>query len=569
MKAEFTASIQRIVVFLFVILYTFPAIAQISEATRQSNQILRDQQDRREEDRMRAESMRPPSKIEMPAPAAPTGQGEGCWDVSSIAITGATHMPVRQQKKITQKYNGKCLGVAEVQNLLSDITAYYIEKGYSTTRAYLPAQDLTTKTLRIDVLEGTVGKVRLQEGDKGSLNLRGAFPGLEGNTMNLRDFEQGLDQLNRLSSNNASIDVAPGALPGESLVTIRNDPGHRWHLNADVDNYGTRSTGALQSSATGSLDNLFGLNDLWSVTGRRSGDPDAWSDKFSNALNGFVSIPYGYSLLTMGYSHSNYKSELVTPGPTLELKGNSSSGFVALDHTIYRTQTDKLTFSGTLTVKKQENSIAGSILSSSSRPLTVLDLGPNYSTNLFGGTCSVGLTWSQGLKILGAYEDPSGTPDNVPHAQFSKQSLTASWYRPFTVAEQNLSWSSALTAQRSSKTLYGTEQISAGGLYTVRGFYDQSAANDDGAFIRNDLSLQKQKTLMGHDFNFRPYIALDAGDISGPTGSTHGTLVGGGVGLSISAANFSFELFTGLPIVQPDSFNDEGFHTFARASVTF
>lgn len=54
------------------------------------------------------------------------------------------------------------------------------------------------------------------------------FPGVKGSVLQLRDIEQGLDQLNRLPSNNATMRIEPGAEAGSSRVLINNVQKRTW-----------------------------------------------------------------------------------------------------------------------------------------------------------------------------------------------------------------------------------------------------------------------------------------------------------------------------------------------------
>jgi len=46
------------------------------------------------------------------------------------------------------------LGASGIDNLLKTITGHYLNRGYVTSRAYLPEQDLTSGILQIIVIEG-------------------------------------------------------------------------------------------------------------------------------------------------------------------------------------------------------------------------------------------------------------------------------------------------------------------------------------------------------------------------------------------------------------------------------
>jgi hemolysin activation/secretion protein len=545
---------------------------EVNRAIQETTRIQREQQLRQQEDIQRSiENRRPATQLEMPTVKSPTGKGEGCHNINDIKINGATIMPARAQNKIIKNYTRKCLGVAEIQSILSDITAYYIEKGYPTSRVYLPVQDLSSGTLLIDVVEGRLGDIQLKDGQNRSFSQTTAFPHLIGGVLNLRDFEQGLDQINRLQSNNASLDIAPGEQVGESVVVINNEPGKRWHANTVFDNYGTKSTGRRQVAGTLSYDNLFGLNDFISVT-RRETLPIHKRGSHSTSSNAIISVPFGYATFTGGWSYSNYESSLVTNNSTrLLLDGDNRAVFGTIDYVAYRDQKNKVTLSTTLTDKKSRNYIEKNLLTVSSRQLSVLDLNALWTTQLLGGSASLGIGYSRGLKLFGSLKDAPGQNGDLPKAQFDKYTLNASWFRPFMLYDQNLSWSSQLTAQAASDTLYGSEQISVGGIYTVRGFHEQSRANDDGYYIRNDLTLRKSLgNIYGAPVQFNPFLALDAGAVTGRApGTPHGTLIGAGAGFNLSAGIANINFFAGHPIEKPDALKNEGWTTFGRLSVSF
>lgn len=555
--------------------HAIPAKAQtagdIVRAGQQSERIQREQELRRQEDVQRSlENDRAPAHIEVVPPKTPQGHGEGCQYIWRIRITGGIHMADAKKEVIVKPFAGKCIGAGEIQKMLEDITAYYIEAGYATTRVYLPSQDLSTGTLHIDITEGIVSDVRLQEGDGGSVFLYDAFPGVKGDVLNLRDFEQGLDQINRLQSNNATLDITPGDKVGESVVVIRNNRSKRWHLNMSADDYGTTSTGKHQASATASYDNLLGINDYLSVMHRKT-VPFNDYERQSTASSVLMSVPMGPATLTGGYSYSDYDSTLKAVGGDMHLDGDNRSLFGTLDYVLYRDQDYKVTASGTLTKKIGRNYIAGQKLGVSSRKLTVMDVGVNASVPLLGGSGTIGVGYSRGLKLLDALKDSPSQPDDAPRAQFEKYTLNASWFRPFTLGGELFDWSTQLTAQTAWDTLYGSEQISIGGIYTVRGFQEETLANDDGYYVRNDLTMHRGLgSVYGQTIMLSPYLALDAGAVTGRApGTPHGTLIGGAAGFRLGAGPANFEMFTGHSLKAPDGMGEEGIMTFSRLSVTF
>ncbi len=71
--------------------------------------------------------------------------------------------------------------------------------------------------------------------------------------LGLRDLEQGLDQINRLQSNHAPLDIVPGQAPGSSRIVVSNQAERAFHFGASVDTLGQDSTGENQAGLSTSL----------------------------------------------------------------------------------------------------------------------------------------------------------------------------------------------------------------------------------------------------------------------------------------------------------------------------
>ncbi|MGK3122479.1 POTRA domain-containing protein, partial [Pseudomonas corrugata] len=127
------------------------------------------------------------------------------------------------------------------------ITDHYIEKGLVTSRAYLPQQDLSSGHLQVLVVEGRLEGLKGAENSQLSAReLAMAFPGKTGDLVNLREIEQMVDQLNRLPSNQAQMELTPGQNVGGSEVLVKNTPQKPWRAGLSRSNDGQRSTGEQQ-----------------------------------------------------------------------------------------------------------------------------------------------------------------------------------------------------------------------------------------------------------------------------------------------------------------------------------
>ncbi|SFY29717.1 POTRA domain-containing protein, partial [Pseudomonas sp. NFACC47-1] len=173
--------------------------------------LIRERQNRLlEEQRRRLEDLKnlPGQEAKPAQPTAPVDTR--CFPIRTIELKGADSLSSAERERLLAPYIGQCLGVPQLNELLKVITDRYIEKGLVTSRAYLPQQDLSDGHLQVLVVEGRL------EGLKGAENSRlsegelaMAFPGKVGDLVNLREIEQMVDQLNRLPSNQAQMELMP------------------------------------------------------------------------------------------------------------------------------------------------------------------------------------------------------------------------------------------------------------------------------------------------------------------------------------------------------------------------
>jgi hemolysin activation/secretion protein len=368
-----------------------------------------------------------------------------------------------------------------------------------------------------------------------------------------------------LQSNRASFDIAPGSTPGLSDVIVRNQPEkfYRWNLSAD--NQGSAATGKNQLGVSFSSDSALGLSEFIMATHRESlplNDKGARST--SDSL--MVAVPYGYNTFTYNGSLSSYRSTLRAPsGLALLSDGDSTNNSLAWDRLVYRNQSTRVNLTGTFTVKDTKNYLEGQYLGVSSRKLSVLDLDSALSTGLGSGVFGASLGWSQGLKAAGALHDFPGLPDFAPRAQFRKIKYGASYFLPFRVAGRDWTLNSSLTGQQAKTTLYGSEQISIGSIYSVRGFVKGSLAGDSGYYLRNDLSTRQVLNLAGQAVPVRWYAGLDTGSVRNrAAGVPQGALVGAALGASVNWKGGNWDISTTCPLATPQGMDKEGCQTWFR-----
>src|SRR5690606_23747790 len=179
-------------------------------------------------------------------------------DIQTIRLTGATLASAQQQTALVQPFEGKCLGAHQLNALLKAITQFYIDRGYVTSRAYLPQQDMGDGELEVLVVEGHLEGLD-QSAVASDRELAMAFPGRTGDVVDLRELEQLVDQLNRLPSRPAQLELLPGEQVGGSRVGLKGDPLTPWRVSLSRHNNGEQSTGEQQWSAGLDWDSPLGL----------------------------------------------------------------------------------------------------------------------------------------------------------------------------------------------------------------------------------------------------------------------------------------------------------------------
>lgn len=449
--------------------------------------------------------------------------GGPCFTVRDVVVEGASKVSSKAILKVTAPYEGKCIELKDIQEVLRDLTNLYLNKGYVAARVYVPEQDIkATKILKLVVHEGRLSDIYMNGKKVSSYDgeTMTAFPNMKGRIVNMRDVEQGLDQMNRLASNNAKSEMIPGADDGSTILNISNQPEKRWRWSLSHDNLGQKSTGYARASASLTIDDILKINDLWDFSYQRT-DKDYWKgssiDGNSNSYSGSVSIPYGYWVFMLSGYYYDYHS--VVPGlfSPIKTSGDSSELKGAANGVIYRDGASITTLNLSLAYKETNNFLLGNKIEVGSRNYTVGSIGLSHSRQMLKGTWTFDLTYSQGLGIFGAVrKHEPGAGDADP--EFSKFALTVSVLTPFKIGEQNFLLNNLLVGQYSPDNLFGAEQMSLGGYSNVRGVRESMLFGNNGFFMRNDLIWRSmpwanQAALVTALGEFRPYVGLDYGQI--------------------------------------------------------
>ena len=475
-----------------------------------------------------------------------------CFQIDRLTVEGITLLTPSEIAAITSKYVPRCMQGADIQAVMRELDGTYANRGYITTKTYIPAQNLQDGTLLLSVLEGKVEDVLLIDADKqieskrGERQLATAFPNSKGELFQLRDFEQGLDQMNRLASVEAVLKLQPGLEPGGSYVIVQrvqNDPV-RGYLR--LDNQGSKSTGRNRLSFDLEVDDLLGANDTWTLGYAGSEN--------TNALSLIGSVPYGYWTFSADASYSEYLTPLNTVS---ELFGTSHSGGLRANYVLSRDQTSKTELDFGVEVHRSDRFINDTRLTPQKLTTTFfgikhLRLGET-ARNSFDAKLTFGTNW------FGADSDGDDLSSDIPRAQFAK--LEAGWQRQAALFEMG-TLVTDLRMQLSPQTLYGSEQMVVGSYSTVRGYLSPVASGDNGAYIRNDLYLppkvwsflpEKIGNNLAQHAQF--HLFADAGLTRDRARSVTEKAASIGFGLSYYHEKYTLSGIFGAPLIEDNEFD--------------
>ncbi|PWC22437.1 hemolysin activator protein [Brenneria roseae subsp. roseae] len=489
-----------------------------------------------------------------------TEQGH-CFAIQAIRYRHSSLLNEKDKERLNKNYINRCINVNKINQLIHDVSNWYIERGYITSRAFIAGQDLSGGILTIDILEGRLEYIKINNESKRIL--KQVFPGLEGEILNLRDIEQGMEQLNRMPTQQVSIEILPGSQPGYSIVNLTSQKQLPLTANISFDNSGQKSTGQQQLNGALWADNMLGIADQWFISGGHSSEFNDGKD--ADNLQAGVSLPYGYWNLNYDYSKSRYRNDFLNRDFLWHSTGDSQTHRLSVSRVVFRNGDMKTSLSAGMTHRIGHNYLNDVLLQSSSRKLSTAIVGVNHSQKLWGGLATFNPAYSRGTRWFGAESD-AGKDSDAPRAAFNKLTLAASYYYPI---GENISYLTNLYGQYSAQALYGSEQVTLGGESSVRGFKEQYLSGNRGGYWRNEINWRPMALPLLGELTLT--AALDGGHLFSHHGDSEsaGTLWGAAVGAGVANRYLSQQITVGWPLDYPDWLQPDAVAVYYRMGLSF
>jgi tpsA2 activation/secretion protein tpsB2 len=504
-------------------------------------------------------------------PSAAESAESPCFPIHTVTLTGDAagrfQFALKKALKETGFQSGQCLGAQGINRIMVAAQNAVIGHGYTTTRILAAPQDLNSGTLELTVLPGKVRSVRTDTSHNDQTRaariaaFQNEIPLKGGDILNLRRIEQGLENLKRVPTAEADIQIVPADAPDESdIVVTWRQRLLPYRLSLGVDDSGSKTTGKYQGSLTFSADNPFGLSDLFYLSyGRHLGHTDAHTDSEGKKTAGgtqsyafHYSVPAGNWLWSWNHNYYRYHQAVAGINEVYDYNGKSRGSDIGFTRLLYRDARRKSHIGFKLWQKENQSFIDDAEVEVQRRKTAGWQLSLKHKEYIGRSTLDIGLAYKRGTGMADAIAAPEEVFDEGT-SRMKVITADISYNHPFQIGRQHFVYDTALHAQWNKTPLTPLDKIAIGGRYTVRGFDGESSLSAErGWYWRNEVAWSFKPA---HQF----YLALDGGHVSGDSAQylLGQTLIGAAAGLRgqfKAGGSLNYDLFAGKPIKKPKGF---------------
>lgn len=290
-------------------------------------------------------------------------QVEGMVFVKAVAVTNSSILTDTEIQALTDSVIGRFVTFEDLQNLVTDFNYAYATKGYVTARAFLPPQTITDGIIRINLVEGYVGKISVENNKYTSDSyITKRVSAKEGDLFQVIELEQDILKFNKYNNGiKLKADLNKSQTLGATDITLKAEEKFPFHVTALMDNAGRRTIGELRGGLILQADSLFKQRDrltLGSYVSRYSVTPFADYNIPVNKYDGRVGFLYSSSFAHIGkgpyrifdidsksYNYSLYYTHPLIRKPTFELNGYAAINYKQATTSFggYDINTDKIT----------------------------------------------------------------------------------------------------------------------------------------------------------------------------------------------------------------------------------
>ncbi|MGB9678067.1 MAG: ShlB/FhaC/HecB family hemolysin secretion/activation protein, partial [Candidatus Ratteibacteria bacterium] len=296
--------------------------------------------------------------------------------VKKINVIGNKKVSNEEIEKITKEYEGKEITISDLKIIADKITEIYWNKGYVTSFAYIPAQKVVDGVVEIKIIEGKLGKIKVQ-GNKYYTDkfIEKHFDRLKNeDVLNNKSLERSLLILNDYPKLNAYANLTKGETEGTSDIVVDVEEKYfPFNLNVFLNNYGSIYTGRTRFGFNFDIGNLTKNGDILSLTGIGN---ILDIDSMNYYKIGYT-LPLGGTGAKLGLNWSNMKYEIDEEINPLGVEGKANIFSLNFSYPIVRSRYKNLEVFSSLNLKRMENYLFERTYTTSYDKYSTLEIGVN------------------------------------------------------------------------------------------------------------------------------------------------------------------------------------------------
>ena len=481
--------------------------------------------------------------------------------VEQFQFAGNTVFSQAELKAAIANFTNQPISFAQLVQAANAITELYVAKGYITSGAYVPEQNLDSGIVQIQIIEGSLAEIevnvvkgRLQENYiKKRLKRKTKTP------LNIIQLQEAL-QILQLNPLIASLDaeLSAGIEPGTNALAVSVTGADTFSLQARLNNNRNPSIGTFERGIELGEANLLGIGDGIRFAYNNTNGSNQYEGGYTlplNALDGSLSFDFRiaknqiveppFDDADIDINSRDY--DLTWRQPVLQRATSEVSQELAFNLAASRRESD------TSILDVPENLSPGANENGEIRT-SVLSLGQEWLQRNRKQVISARSQFNFGLDVFN-----TTSSEDEPDSQFFAWRGQLSYLRLLSTPEGQPAIGSTILLrsqlQLAADPLIPTEQFSLGGATTVRGYRQDVLLTDNGFSAAAELRLPIARwEKINASLQFSPFIDFGTGWNTDGESTEFSTLIGTGFGLLlVSEERLSARVDWGIPLINQDS----------------
>lgn len=406
----------------------------------------------------------------------PTPQESISFVLKDIKIEGTTLFKPEAFRDCISKYLNKEVTFKDLDALVDCIKSKYKAKGYLTTTAYVPEQEIKEGILTIKVIEGKMGELKI-EGTKWfpAKLIQDNIHVKKNELLNITTLERDILRVNKNPDVEAKTVISAGSQPETSDVTMKVKDHFPYYIGAGADNTGTRLVGRENAVLSFRSSDMTGHNDSFFTSYLFS--------KHANAQSIGYAIPIDNYGTKMGWNFSHYNMRDGKEFKDLRITGDTKTLGVYLTKELYLSSEKEGYLTAGLDAKSTKKHFDGVITADDE--MRIPYIGCDFTNNDLWGSSTISPRFDFGTSgFLGAshLNHPTASRPETGGSYFRYSQNVTRVQRMFLESYSVIHFQ----AQVATHTLAPTEQIQLGGQNSIRGYPEGDFLADSGALLNFD-----------------------------------------------------------------------------------